>query len=110
MAKKTKSKKPEGDLRVVIDKLIDEVGDDRDRLIKFLDGLIQNYDGEGAPAIAEYVAKIADAMTRQHQVKVAAIKSIAKTAEIDDDDSQFDDLHEQIGLPFKKTEVDDGGN
>ena len=109
MAKK-KSKADPKDLGPIVDKMIDEVGDDRNRLVKFLDGLIDDYDGEKAVGIAEYVAKLADALTRQHQVKTAVINAISKSTPGEDDESDLDDIQDKIGLPFQQKEVDDGSN
>lgn len=98
MGKKTK--KDETELSKTVDKLIKDVGEDRDVLVKFLKDLISEYDGEKAVGIAEYVAKLADALTRQNQVRVATIKAAAKQApeEIDDD---LDEIADGIGMPFK---------
>lgn len=109
MAKKAKKSDPR-DLTVEVDRLIKEVGDDRDILLKFLEGLISEYDGEKAVGIAEYVAKLADALTRQHQVKAAVVKALAKANPASDDDDELDELHDKIGLPFKVEELDDGVN
>lgn len=108
MAKKAKKSDPR-DLAVEVDRLIKEVGDDRDILLKFLEGLISEYDGEKAVGIAEYVAKLADALTRQHQVKAAVVKTLAKANPSDEDD-ELDELNDKIGLPFKVEELDDGVN
>lgn len=109
MAKKNKKSDPK-DLGNVVDELISEVGEDRDRLVKFLDGLITEYDGDKAVGIAEYVAKLADALTRQHQVKTAVVKALAKQAPEDDGDDELDEIHKEIGLPFKAEDADDGAN
>jgi hypothetical protein len=103
--KKTDAK----DLGAQVDQIISEVGDDREMLVKFLEGLITEYDGEKAVGIAEYVAKLADALTRQHQVKANVVKALAKAAPEDDEDGELDELHKEIGLPFKP-EADDGAN
>jgi hypothetical protein len=93
--------------------LIDDVGDDRARLTEFLDDLIQQYKGEqgGAVGIAEYVAKLAEALTRQNQVRVNVLKVAAKVpAEGDEDDTG---IAGELGLPFTSTSSDDhdsGGN
>lgn len=109
MAKKAKKSEPR-DLSAEVDRLIQEVGDDRDVLLKFLEGLISEYDGEKAVGIAEYVAKLADALTRQHQVKAAVIKAALAKATQSSDENELDELHGKIGLPFKTEEVDDGSN
>jgi hypothetical protein len=102
-----KKKADEKDLGELVDELVSEVGADRDRLTKFLDNLITQYDGDQAVGIAEYVAKLVDALTRQHQVKASAIKVLAKEAPKDDDQG-LDDIAHEIGMPFE--ELDDGGN
>lgn len=110
MAKKTKKSDPR-DLAAEVDRLVKEVGADRDILLKFLEGLISEYDGEKAVGIAEYVAKLADALTRQHQVKASVMKALAKASSIPDDDAdELDELHDKIGLPFKPEELDDDVN
>lgn len=109
MAKKTK-KADDGELGPIVDKLISEVGDDRERLVNFLDKLIQNYDGESAVGIAEYVAKLADALTRQHQVKTSVVKALAKQGVKDDDSDDLDGITDKIGLPFKNEAEDDSAN
>lgn len=110
MAKKSKKNDPK-DLGKIVDELISEVGSDRDRLVKFIDNLISDYDGEKAVGIAEYVAKLADAMTRQHQVKTSVVKALAKSNPGDEEDSSdFEEIQKEIGLPFKVEEVDDGAN
>lgn len=110
MAKKKAKKTEPRDLSAEVDRLIQDVGDDRDILLKFLEGLISEYDGEKAVGIAEYVAKLADALTRQHQVKAAVVKALAKTGPSEDDEDELDELNNEIGLPFKNEEVDDGAN
>lgn len=110
MAKKAKKSEPK-DLSAEVDRLIKEVGDDRDILLKFLEGLISEYDGEKAVGIAEYVAKLADALTRQHQVKAAVVKALAKAnPSSSDEDDELDEINDAIGLPFKVEEIDDGAN
>jgi hypothetical protein len=110
VAKKAK-KSEQRDLAAEVDRLIKEVGDDRDLLLGFLEGLISEYDGEKAVGIAEYVAKLADALTRQHQVKAAVVKALAKASpSSDEDEDELDELQDKIGLPFKVEEIDDGAN
>lgn len=105
MAKKGKKN---SDLTETVDRIIEEVGEDRERLVNFLEGLISEYGGEKSVGIAEYVAKIADALTRQHQVKASVVKSLTKVT-TDDEDDDFGDVQNQIGMPFK-VEADDGAN
>jgi len=105
-----KKQKKDDTLSDIVDKLIDDVGDDRDRLISFLDDLLTEHKDQPA-GIAEYVAKLVDASTRQHQVKVSMIKALAKngpTAEEDDAD-ELDEIHKEIGLPFDEG-LDEGSN
>lgn len=109
MAKKTKKSDPQN-LGAIVDNLINEVGDDRDRIVKFLDSLIEEYDGEKAVGIAEYVAKLADALTRQHQVKTAVVKTLSRVPSEDNSEGELDDIRSEIGLPFKAEAVDDGAN
>lgn len=97
------------DLGKVVDDLIKDVGEDRDRLVEFLENLISNYSGEQSVGIAEYVAKLADALTRQNQVRVATIKALAKTPPKDDSEEEMEEIHKEIGLPFED-EIDEGAN
>lgn len=106
MAKKDEQTK----LAKKVESLLKDVGDDRDTLREFLQELISNYTGEQAVGIAEYVAKIADSLTRQNQVKAAALKTLLKE-EPDDSDDELDQLHETIGKPFDDDdELGDGSN
>lgn len=111
MAKKKAKAKSDSskDLSSIVDGLIKEVGDDRDRLVKFLDGLISEYEGEKSVGIAEYVAKLADALTRQQQVKAAVVKSLVRSTPSVGDDDELDVLQNEIGLPFEK-DSDSGAN
>lgn len=111
MAKK-KKKNDGPDLGQVVDKLISEVGDDRTRLVEFLDKLISAYDDDEGKSvgIAEYVAKLADALTKQHQVKASMLKIISKSQPEGDDEMDLDGLQDEIGLPFKPEGTDDGAN
>jgi hypothetical protein len=102
-------KKKDDDLSDKVDELIKNVGEDRERLTSFLDDLISNYSGETAVGIAEYVAKLADALTRQNQVKVGLIKALVKKP-ADAEKTEIDELHEEIGLPFNDEELDEGSN
>lgn len=101
-------KKNENDLATVVDELIRDVGDDRDRLVEFLDTLISNHQGERAAGIAELVAKLADALTKQNQVKVATLKAISKVSSEDEDDDE-DDYSRDIGPAFLG-DRDEGSN
>ena len=99
MAKKKKS----SDVDKLVDDLIKDVNDDRQLLRTFTEELIKEYNGEAAVGIAENVAKLFDAMTRQNNVRAAAIKNASKILpETDDEDD--DDLQMKIGLPFKNND------
>jgi hypothetical protein len=102
-------KNDQNDLGKVVDDLIKDVGEDRDRLVEFLESLISNYGGEQSVGIAEYVAKLADALTRQNQIRVATIKALAKATPKDDSEEEMEEIHKEIGLPFED-EVDEGTN
>lgn len=106
---KKKKTSAQNDLEKVVNDLVKDVGDDRDRLVEFLENLISSYTGEQSVGIAEYVAKLADALTRQNQVRVATIKTLVKNQPADDDTSEIDEIHKEIGLPFED-EVDEGAN
>ena len=104
MAKKNEGK----NLDQLVNDLISNVGEDRDRLVSFLEDLISSYSGDKSVGIAEYVAKLADALTRQNQVKVATLKALSKSqSSTKNDDSNS--IYDEIGLPFSDSEVD-GGN
>lgn len=92
----------------LVEDLISDVGDDRQRLTAFLDDLMASYKGEGTVAIAEYVAKLVDAATRQHQVKVGIVKALAKA--IPEGSDERDEIAGEIGLPFKDEVIGDGSN
>lgn len=92
-----------GDL---VEEVISDVGDDRDRLSDFLDKLISEH-GDQPAGIAEYVAKIAAELTRQNQVKVATIKALGKALPSEEDDENYAD---DIGRPFPEEEIDEGSN
>lgn len=103
-------KKSDEDISEQVDRLIEQVSEDRDTLVTFLNNLISSYDGEKAVGIAEYVAKIADALTRQHQVKASVVKTLSRLPSDDDAESDLDELSREIGLPFTVETVDDGSN
>lgn len=96
-------------LSEIVEDLITDVGDDRARLTSFLDDLISSYKGEHAVGIAEYVAKLMDAATRQHQVKASLVKALVKRGSLADDSSEQDEIDREIGLPFSE-ELEDGSN
>ena len=100
-------KKDDSELARIVRELTDDVNADRDRLTEFVDGLISDYQGERAAGIAEYVAKLSEALTRQNQVKVAALKALVKAASSEDDDD--DDFSHEIGPAFE-SDVDEGSN
>lgn len=99
------------DLDKIVSDLIGNVGDDRQMLVDFTKNLIQTYTGDQAVGIAEYVAKLADALTRQNQVMAGAVKALVKRppSEGEDDESEMNELHKKIGLPFED-ELDEGSN
>lgn len=95
------------DLAAIVDGLIKDVGEDRDRLTSFLDALVSEY-ADSSAGIAEHVAKLLDAATRQHQVKVALVKSLSRVPSEDDGDAEVDEISREIGMPF--SEAEDGSN
>lgn len=105
--KKTQS---ELDLEQLVEDLTKDVNEDRDVLVNFLKDMISNYDKDQYVGIAEYVAKLADALTRQNQVRVSTLKTIAKGASVDESKPDMDEIHEQVGLPFEDEEFDGGSN
>ena len=105
--KKIKDEKDVGDL---VSDLIADVGADRDRLVSFLDSLISQYNGDQSVGIAEYVAKLADALTRQHAIKAGTIKALlSKKIGTDEEQMDLDELSDEIGKPFE-IEESDGSN
>lgn len=98
-------KKDDDNLAELVEELISDVAEDRDRLVEFLDKMLSA--GYPPGEIAEYVAKIAAELTRQNQVKVATIKALGKNLTAPDDDD--DDIHDEIGRPFQE-DVDEGSN
>jgi hypothetical protein len=97
------------DLAKLVEDLIEGVGEDRARLTDFLDDLLQTFKGEQSVGIAEYVAKLMDAATRQHQVKVSMIKTLTKNSPADDEKNEMDELRDSVGLPFE-ADADEGSN
>lgn len=95
------------DLDKVVNDLIANVGDDREMLVQFTKNLIQTYTGEQAVGIAEYVAKLMDALTRQNQVVAGTVKTLAKNKPVEDEDErEMADLHKEIGLPFEDDDLE----
>lgn len=97
----------ERNLAEIVEDLIADVGSDRERLTGFLDDLLGSYRGENAIAIAEYVPKLVDAATRQHQVKVGIVKALSRAIPEGD---ETEDISNEIGLPFKDEVIEDGSN
>ena len=97
----------ERSLAELVDGLVDDVKADRSRVTDFLDNLISEY-SDSPGGIAEHVAKLADALTRQHQVTANVIKSLAKRPDEDSSPSETE-FAVEIGLPFKD-ELEDGSN
>lgn len=100
-------KMDDSELMKLVEELVDDVNVDRERIVEFTDQLIREYDGQSA-GIAEYVAKLTEAMTRQHHVKVATIKAVAKRLETETEDDE-DDYSSEIGPAFEH-DVDEGSN
>ena len=104
-----KKKDEDRKLSEVVNELIADVGDDRDRLVSFTEKLISEYDD--APAtVAEYVAKLTDAATRQLQIKVAMVKALSKHGGEESDGPDADEIASEIGLPFPDEELDGSSN
>lgn len=95
----------------IVDELIADVGDDRNRLTLFIDKLLEEH-GDQPAGIAEYIAKLIDAATRQHQVKVSMVKALAKKPSdvAADESSEMDEIHKQIGLPFEDEDQEEDSN
>lgn len=79
-----------------IEKIIKNINDDRQILKQFLNDLINNCDVQSYVGIAEYVAKLSEALTHQYQTSIAA----AKLVKNDDNSLNSELLSNEIGLPF----------
>ncbi len=107
----TKKKKGDEGLEKIVEDLLKDVGDDRSVLESFLKEMIASYNPDQYVGIAEYVAKLADAMTKQNQVRAAAAKALLKKNEgASDDETDMDEIHKTVGLPFEDETVEDGSN
>ena len=95
-------KKDEDDVGKLVEELIADVADDRDRLSDFLDRLLSS-----ETADPEHVAKIAAELTKQNAVKMATIKALAKNIPVQDDEDN--DFTDEIGRPFPE-DIDEGSN
>ena len=90
------------------DELVSDENADRERLSDFFDKLLLvGMEGDNAVAVAEYVAKIAEAMTRQNSMRLNTIKALKKEIPSEDQDVEDADTFEEIGRPF---EEERGGN
>ena len=88
----------------MVDELIAEVGEDRQRLISFLDKLVSEY-ADSPGGIAEFVAKLIEASTHQHQVKVAVVKALSsRKTSVEDENDENADIASEIGMPFEETD------
>ncbi len=107
MAKKKKADSGQEQLSKIVEDLIADVGDDRLRLSNFLDKLLSEY-SDSSGGIAEHVAKLADALTKQHQIRVSTMKQFAESIDHDDGDDEMDDdeIAKSIGRPFEEESGD----
>jgi hypothetical protein len=96
------------ELADLVDDILDNVGEDRERLSNFLDRLLSEHSDQPA-VIAEYVAKIAAELSRQNQVRVNTVKAFGKVLEVLSDDDE-DDITDEIGRPFPEEDFDEGSN
>ncbi len=101
-------KKDDGELAAVVKDLLENVGEDRDKLSDFIDKLLAEH-GDQPAGIAEYIAKLMDASTRQNAVKVSLIKTLVKNmpSSDQDDEEMIDEVNKIVGLPFEDS---DGAN
>lgn len=85
----------------IVEGLLNDIANDRNRLSKYFDTLLQQ---AGSDIIcADQVAKVAEALTRQNHLRIDVIKAKIKShaAGADDRDTEtFDD----IGKPFAPIE------
>jgi hypothetical protein len=96
------------ELADLVDDILDNVGEDRERLSNFLDKLLSEH-GDQPAGIAEYVAKIAAELSRQNQVRVNTVKALGKALETPSDDDE-DGIADEIGRPFPEEDFDEGSN
>jgi hypothetical protein len=99
------AKKKEAD--DLADELLKNIDEDRERLSKFFD-LLLSVDAD-THMIAEQVAKLAEALTRQNSLRIEAIKAKLKSR---GDDSAMDDeeTFDGIGSPFAREEEEEEGS
>lgn len=103
--------KKQDDLGKLVDDFIADSADDRTRLSEFFDRLLAT--DHDAAGIAEYVAKLADALTKQQVLKVHAMKVLQKemiAAQATDESEDLDDISNEIGDVFAPEKHDEGAN
>jgi hypothetical protein len=99
-------KKNKDDIDEMAETLLTDITSDRDRLSKFFDSLLRC---EDVTIMAEAVARIADSLTKQNMLRVAAIKAKIKKQQTNEDDD--DSILDEIGRPFQnEAEEGDGSN
>ncbi len=93
-------KSDDGIVEDILERIDGSIRHDRERLSEILDKLISVAadDADRTLAVAEAVAKIADAMTKQNHLRIESAKIVAKrSGKKDDGQDAFDD----IGRPFE---------
>lgn len=80
----------------LLNELRTDIGEDRRRLSDVLDKLIKaaGDDPDRIIAVAETVAKVGDALTKQNALRVSALKALAKMnlRDLDDEEDPFSDI------------------
>ena len=98
MGKKEETEK----LCELADELIADESFDRERLSRFFDRLLDAAATvEESVGIAEYVAKISDAMTKQNTTRLNTIKALKKSVAAEDDSDDVE-AFDEIGRPFEE--------
>lgn len=87
-------KKSADEVDATADELISDIETDRKKLSSFFDKLLAF---EDAPMLAEQVAKIADALTKQNHLRADVLKTRIKNGK----GAQQDDPIADFGQPFK---------
>lgn len=100
----------------VLETTLDNIQRDRDRLTEFLDTLLQAIkgDGDGDKTIisADSVAKIADSLMKNNQLRVNVAGIIAKRAPAGKtpEEAEEDEIRQRIDKPFGVKLIDETDN
>lgn len=83
----------------LVEELVCDLASDRERLSGFLDRIIAFDDPH---MIAEAVAKLSDALTRQTHLRIGVIKARLKAKPSDKDGKRAAEVFDEIGRPFQE--------